>query len=48
MKHLNQIKRRGVHMEGVLTKIPEVRLGSIVCEDIMGSTQSQLLKKGQR
>lgn len=48
MKHLNQIKRRGVHMEGVLTKIPEVRLGSIVCEDIMGSTQSPIIKKGTK
>lgn len=35
-------------MEGVLTKIPEVRLGSIVCEDIMGSTQSPIVKKGTK
>lgn len=35
-------------MEGILTKLPEVRLGSIVCEDVMGNTQSPLVKKGTK
>lgn len=33
-------------MEGILMSVPEIRLGSIVCEDIMGNTQFPIVKKG--
>nr|WP_239584716.1 HD-GYP domain-containing protein [Kurthia huakuii] len=45
---MGENRKEGVHVEGVLTKIPEVRLGSVVCEDIMGNTQSPLVKKGTK
>lgn len=35
-------------MEGVLTSVPEIRLGSIVCEDIMANTQFPIVKKGTK
>ncbi|WP_235728386.1 HD-GYP domain-containing protein [Kurthia senegalensis] len=40
--------KKVLKMEGMLTKVSEIRLGSLVSEDVMGNTQFPLIDKGTK